>query len=103
MTVALFTDPICVEHDPGEGHPEQPERLRSILRTLLQNPVAGTELMAPPEATLEELQRVHDARYVQEILALKGQTGSIDADTAVSAKSIDAALLAAGAAAQSVR
>jgi acetoin utilization deacetylase AcuC-like enzyme len=103
MSVALLTDPLCIEHDPGRGHPEQPERLRSILRTLLQKPVAGTELSAPPEATLEELQRVHATQYVQAILELRGQTGSLDGDTAVSSRSIDAALLAAGAAAEGVR
>jgi acetoin utilization deacetylase AcuC-like enzyme len=103
MTVALLTDPLCIEHDPGDGHPEQPERLRSILRMLAEHPVRGTELVDPPKATLDELSRVHDPRYVQAILGLRGRSGSLDGDTAVSGASVDAALLAAGAAAEGVR
>jgi acetoin utilization deacetylase AcuC-like enzyme len=103
MTVSLLTDPICIEHDPGEGHPERPERLRGILHALTENTVRGTQFSSPPEATIEELTRVHDPRYVQAILGLRGQSGSLDGDTAVSEDSIDAALLAAGAAAEGVR
>jgi acetoin utilization deacetylase AcuC-like enzyme len=103
VTVALFSDPICVEHDPGVGHPEQPERLRSILRALEEKPIAGAELRTPPKATAEELSRVHDPRYVETILALNGKEGALDSDTVISSRSIDAALLAAGAAAEGVR
>jgi acetoin utilization deacetylase AcuC-like enzyme len=103
MSVALFTDTRCVEHDPGDGHPEQPARLRSILHALDQKPIAGTERFEPPTATVAELARVHDPRYVEAILGLKGRSGALDADTAISAGSINAALLAAGAAAEGVR
>jgi acetoin utilization deacetylase AcuC-like enzyme len=103
MTVALLTDPTCIEHDPGDGHPERPERLRSILRTLNAQPVAGANFVKPPRATAEELGRVHDPRYVQAILDLNGRSGSLDADTSISAASVEAALLAAGAAAEGVR
>ncbi|HEY2028746.1 MAG TPA: histone deacetylase [Myxococcales bacterium] len=103
MTVSLLTDPLCIEHDPGDGHPERPERLRSILRSLTEHSVRGTLLSSPPPATVEELQRVHDPRYVQAILELRGQSGALDGDTAISDDSVDAALLAAGAAAEGVR
>ena len=103
MSVALLYDPTCVEHDPGHGHPESPDRLKSIWTELTGRPVAGTEALSPPRSTPEELGRVHDAGYVREILELAGLSGSLDGDTAISPRSIDAALLAAGAAAEGVR
>jgi acetoin utilization deacetylase AcuC-like enzyme len=102
MAVALLYDSRFLEHDPGRGHPESPDRLRAIWSDLSSRPVAGTEVVAPREATREELARVHDAGYVEAILGLRGQTGALDPDTSVSEGSIEAALLAAGAAANAV-
>src|SRR5260370_9948876 len=103
MAVALFYDPTFVEHDPGEGHPESPDRLKAIWTALSANPVGGTEIVAPPKATREELARVHRGEYVDAILAMRGRRGALDADTRISEASIDAAQLAAGAPAESVR
>jgi acetoin utilization deacetylase AcuC-like enzyme len=103
MAVALLYDPRCLEHDPGPMHPESPDRLRAIWSDLSRNPIAGSEAIAPPEATREELTRVHDAAYVEAILCLAGEAVSLDPDTSVSPGSIEAALLSAGAAAEGVR
>ena len=104
MTVALLYDSLCLEHDSGSGHPESPERLRAVWQALSRDPVPGSEVLAPPRATREELARVHDARYVDAVLSLQGQSGELrEAEIAISEKSIDAALLAAGAAAYGVR
>ena len=103
MTVALLTDERCALHDPGEGHPESPARMRAILRDLSERPIAGTEVLLPPRATEAELARVHEPGYVRRILALAGRSGHLDGDTVISAGSIDAALLAAGAAVEGVR
>jgi acetoin utilization deacetylase AcuC-like enzyme len=103
MPVHLLFDPMMTEHDPGPGHPESPDRLRAIWGDLAARPIAGTEICAPPEATREELSRVHDAAYVARILALRGREVQLDPDTATSSASVDAALLAAGAAAEAVR
>jgi len=32
MTTLLYTHPICIEHDPGRGHPECPDRLRAVMQ-----------------------------------------------------------------------
>jgi acetoin utilization deacetylase AcuC-like enzyme len=103
MPVALLYDQRFLDHDPGYRHPESPDRLRAIWSDLSARPIAGTEIVAPREATSEELARVHDPEYVEEILGLRGRAAELDADTAVSAGSIEAALLAAGAAADAVR
>jgi acetoin utilization deacetylase AcuC-like enzyme len=103
MTTALIYDSICEEHDPGVGHPESPDRLKAIWRALSERPVAGTEIVAPPLATAEALARVHAEPYVRAVLGLAGQEGQLDADTAISPRSIEAAQLAAGAAIEGVR
>jgi acetoin utilization deacetylase AcuC-like enzyme len=103
MAVHLLFDPVMTEHDPGPGHPESPDRLRAIWRDLSARPVAGTEVVAPPKATREELSRVHDEEYVARILSLRGREVQLDPDTATSTASVDAALLAAGAATEAVR
>ncbi|MFT6397303.1 MAG: acetoin utilization deacetylase AcuC-like enzyme, partial [Bradymonadia bacterium] len=52
----------------------------------------------PRQATQEELEWLHTPAYVASILALDGETRSLDPDTAISAGSVVAARLAAGAA-----
>jgi acetoin utilization deacetylase AcuC-like enzyme len=103
MATLLFADPLMLAHDPGEHHPESPSRLRSVLRVLAERPVAGAQLVAPPRATEAELSRVHSPEHVRRVLALAGREADLDPDTVVSPGSIDAALLAAGAAVESVR
>ncbi|MCB9787655.1 MAG: histone deacetylase [Deltaproteobacteria bacterium] len=87
-----------VSHDPGPGHPERPERLRALRSDLLERPVAGTRWVTPASVTAEALERVHDHAYIDALDTVRGKTGHLDADTAVSERSIDAAWLAAGAA-----
>jgi acetoin utilization deacetylase AcuC-like enzyme len=52
--------------------------------------------VAARAATQDELVRVHDAAYLEELDALRGKSGYLDPDTYVSEKSIDAARIAAG-------
>ena len=57
--------------------------------------------MAPPRAaTADELARVHDTGYLDDIARLAGRPAMLDADTFMSPESRDIALLAAGAAVQ---
>src|SRR5438477_4940145 len=102
MAVAQLYDQRLLDPDPGYRHPESPNRLRAIWSDLASRPVPGTETVAPREATREELFRIHEPAYVDAILGLRGGVAELDADTAVSEGSIDAALLAAGAAAGAV-
>jgi acetoin utilization deacetylase AcuC-like enzyme len=52
----------------------------------------------PREVSREELLRVHTADYLARLDALEGKSGHLDADTPLSAGSVKAAYLAAGAA-----
>ena len=40
MTTQLYFHQACVEHDPGRGHPECPERLRAVMQALETEPFA---------------------------------------------------------------
>jgi acetoin utilization deacetylase AcuC-like enzyme len=54
------------------------------------------QAIAAREATSDELELVHDARFVEALDALRGKTGFLDPDTYVSPHSIEAARRAAG-------
>jgi acetoin utilization deacetylase AcuC-like enzyme len=94
-SLIVFDNPQFDEHDPGWGHPECPERLPAIRRALAPHhwPVRPGR-----PATLEELSRAHTEPYIDRIMAVQGQSTRLDPDTGVSPGSVDAALLAAGAA-----
>ncbi|MCP3101193.1 histone deacetylase [Myxococcus sp. K15C18031901] len=98
----LLTDPLFLQHDPGEGHPESPARLQRILGVLARAPVRGTVMASPRPATDAELEAVHTPALVARLKQLSGQRAVIDADTQVSPDSVDAARLAAGASIQAV-
>ena len=105
MPVALFTHPACLRHDTGPGHPERPDRLRAVLRALEHPDFVPLLREVAPEATREQLLRVHPAEYVDAILAVRpgeNELMQLDADTLMSAGTAEAALRAAGGAAAAV-
>ena len=93
----VATDPLFAEHDPGRGHPERPARLDAVLAGI---DLVGVEHTALPRraATRAELERVHPAAHLDRLEQLcLGGGGPLDADTAVSERSYEAAVFAAGA------
>ncbi|WP_068876627.1 MULTISPECIES: histone deacetylase family protein [unclassified Phenylobacterium] len=104
MTVALYTHQDMLDHRPGEGHPERPERLRAVSDALSDSDLD----LAPNDAPLvdaADLMLAHDEAYVQLIERAAPASGLrvLDADTYMSAGSLTAARRAAGAAVQAVR
>lgn len=100
MQTAYITHPLCLMHDMGENHPEAPARLGAIEEQLLASGVLDfLQQDEAPEATREQLLRVHDATYIDFIAASVPQRGRIalDGDTAMNPFSYRAALRAAGA------
>lgn len=100
MSVLLLTHRACLLHDPGEGHPECPDRLRAVLTALDREEFADLIRDEAPEATAEQLKRVHPANYVAAITGIRpapGESVALDGDTIMSAGSAEAALRAAGA------
>lgn len=84
----------------GDFHPESPKRLQAIL-AVIQDEFDKHDIsfINPPQATKEQLYRVHDKRYVDELFALAPEQGLIqlDPDTAMNPFTLPAALHASGA------
>jgi acetoin utilization deacetylase AcuC-like enzyme len=100
MSTVLITHPACLHHEPGEHHPESPQRLRAVLAALEGEEFAGLAWQEAPAASREELTRVHPDTYVEAILGIRpaaDELAMIDGDTLMSAGSAEAALRAAGA------
>jgi len=95
----LLTHKACIEHDPGQGHPERPDRLRAIMKKLDEPAFRPLDRLEAPSATREQIALTHDRRLVDAVLDSVPATGhvAIDADTLMSPGSGDAALRAAGA------
>lgn len=96
----LISHPSFLEHDTGDYHPERPDRLRAVTAILADEEFAGLKRLVAPEATIEQLTRVHPLGYVDAILGIRpppGELVHIDADTVMSAGSANAARHAAGA------
>jgi len=99
VTTLLFTHPACLDHDPGPQHPERPARLTAILNALDGPDFAALDRREAPLADDVQLTLVHPALHVQRVLGAVPPQGRarIDADTALSPGSGEAALRAAGA------
>ena len=100
MATAIYTHPDCTLHEMGAGHPESPMRLKAILAALESSGLADKlSMREAPEAKREHLERVHDAQHVDLIFESAPERGYayLDPDTSMNAKSLSAALRAAGA------
>ncbi|MBS0591048.1 MAG: histone deacetylase family protein [Proteobacteria bacterium] len=99
MHPRLYTHPACLRHAPGPGHPESPTRLQAVLDALDQDRFAALDRIEAPRATRAQLERVHTPALIDRIHAATPTEGHVhlDADTAMSPDSLEAALRAAGA------
>ena len=99
MTTLLYSHETCIAHDPGDQHPERPDRLRAVLEALDDAAFDGLLRREAPLAEAAWIERVHDAGYVARTLAAAPASGRIhlDPDTVMSSASAEAALRAAGA------
>ncbi len=105
MNLHLVTHPVCLEHSAGFGHPERPERLEAILE-LLHQPQWKARIVwhEAPQATLEQLSRVHRPDYLELIKESSERGGArLDPDTVTNSASWQAALRAAGGAITAAR
>jgi acetoin utilization deacetylase AcuC-like enzyme len=96
---AVYRDDLFLEHDPGFGHVESPERLRVIYDELDRGDT-GLRLEYPGfgPASLETIGLNHAPQHVRLVAETQGRSqGYLDADTRTSPRSFEAACLAAGA------
>lgn len=99
MTTLLVTHSACLEHEMPPGHPECVDRLRAVLGALETEEFALLQRAEAPRATREQIGRVHPEGHIDFIDGSVPQEGfrRIDADTAMSPGSLEAAYRAAGA------
>jgi len=100
MQTVLLTHPDCVRHEMGAGHPESPQRLKAILAAIEAAGLAGgLDKREAPEATREQIERVHEHEQVDFIFDSAPASGYafLDPDTSMNPSSLSAALRAAGA------
>ena len=98
MATVILRDDAFLEHDPGPGHPENSARLRAVYEDLDAHAIPGTRTAAPRRADRSELERVHEPSHVDRVAATAGRPRvRLDADTATSPGSFEAALRGAGA------
>jgi acetoin utilization deacetylase AcuC-like enzyme len=102
MSVLLVHSERFVEHQTPPGHPERPERAEVLDAVASRWRARGLEIVAPREATHEQLARIHDEGYLRLIASTRGRAVKLDPDTYTSPESQEVALLAAGAALDAV-
>ncbi len=104
MVTTLITHPDCLLHQPPDGHPERAARLQTVLTALGTPEFSRLQHEEADLATIDDLARVHDRAYVDQVLSMIPMSGvvNLDADTSVSAGSRNAILRAAGALVQAV-
>ncbi len=96
MTAAIIKDDRYMEHSAGDGHPESPNRLR-VIHDLIEKEFKDLPLIRPRRASEDEISLVHDPGYIKTVAATSGKPFTmLDADTGVSARSFETAMLAAG-------
>lgn len=99
MGTALVYSKKYLEHNPGWGHPERPERLKAIVDALKRARLwgtSGTKVLEPKPAEREDVELVHEASYVDLVERLSKARQPLDVDTPVSSNTYELALLAAG-------
>jgi len=98
-TTGLVIAESYVEHLTGQGHPEQPGRVTAIVERLQADGLLDTaRKITPRTATDEEILRCHSPDYLRIVNedVTEGLHRLSTGDTALSARSLDIARLAAG-------
>jgi acetoin utilization deacetylase AcuC-like enzyme len=99
MKTALVYSKAYLKHNTGPGHPECPERARTIFEFLRKSDIYHRLILLNPRAaTLEELELIHPRSYMNRVreTCLSGARMIDSIDTAICPKSFEIALLAAG-------
>ena len=104
MSTLLISHPAFLQHLTPLGHPERPDRLRAIERALEAEKFQTLARSQAPLASLETIALCHPMEYIIEVREASPREGLIhlDADTAMSPGTFEAALRAAGGAVHAV-
>jgi acetoin utilization deacetylase AcuC-like enzyme len=97
MPLILISSERFAEHQTPPGHPESPERAEVMSAVAREWRAHNGEVIAPREATHEQLARVHSEAHLARIASTEGRAVAFDPDTYTSPESVEIARLAAGA------
>ena len=100
MPIAYVSHRECLQHDTSDGHPENARRISAIEDQLVATGLLDVlRHFDAPEVTMDQLQRVHTAAYLDALAALSPASGyvRVDPDTIIGPGSLQAARRAAGA------
>ena len=97
MSLIVVSSERFAEHQTPPGHPESPERASAMDVVANEWRRRQGEIVAPREATREQLARVHDPDYLTRIAETAGIATALDPDTYTSPETYEIARLAAGA------
>ncbi|CVI56117.1 MULTISPECIES: histone deacetylase family protein [Agrobacterium] len=102
MATRLYEHPIFLEHITPSGHPERPDRLRSLNIALEHPNFERLERKEAPQANEDAVLLAHPEEHLLAIMRQipeeDGEINRVEADTYVSPKSLQAALTGIGAA-----
>ncbi|MBB4400472.1 MULTISPECIES: histone deacetylase family protein [Rhizobium/Agrobacterium group] len=102
MATRLYEHPIFLEHITPPGHPERPDRLRSLNIALEHPNFERLERKEAPQANEDAVLLAHPEEHllavIRQIPQEDGEINRIEADTYASPKSLQAALTGIGAA-----
>jgi acetoin utilization deacetylase AcuC-like enzyme len=98
MSTLLLSHPACLNHLTPSGHPERPDRLRAIEQALEDEKFQSLARVEAPRSSLDIIALCHPMDYVEAIRDASPAEGLVrlDADTAMSPGSFEAALRAVG-------
>ena len=104
MSTLLLSHPACLNHLTPAGHPERPDRLRAIEQVLEDEKFQSLARVEAPLGSIDVIALCHPMEYVEAIREASPTEGLVrlDADTAMSPGSYEAALRAVGGAMQAV-
>ncbi|MBU6501749.1 MAG: histone deacetylase family protein [Burkholderiales bacterium] len=101
MTTLIYSHAACLEHRPGPGHPEAPERLTAVLQALRAPEFASLQWRDAPMGTREQVELIHTSSFVDTIAGLAPKEGFVTldgGDTVMSPGSWEAVMRCVGAA-----
>ncbi|KXB00355.1 hypothetical protein AKJ47_02780 [candidate division MSBL1 archaeon SCGC-AAA261G05] len=99
MTTGIIYSDRYLDHDLGPSHPEKPDRLKSIVRTLEEEGLwraDDTRLIDPTPCTEEDLKLVHDSDHIKSVKESSAAGTMLDLDTPTQKNTFELALLSAG-------
>ncbi len=94
---AVVIDPEYLKHDPGQFHPERPQRLKVLLELAEGLDTEKFQLLPPRAASREEIASCHAGDYIDLVQATSTVNRcALDGDTVTSRDSFGVGLLATG-------